>query len=102
MLEPSNPMPSPNNSSFKSSTGIEKCCQTPGRSTNFRSTILIPVSLASFRTSSGVLGMISDSLAEKMFGLDDRLGQVEFLLNAQGQIVSPIFARSSLPLGVNP
>jgi hypothetical protein len=27
--------------------------------------------------------MISASLAEKMFGLDDRLGQVGFPLNAQ-------------------
>src|ERR1700756_343103 len=55
MLEPSNPMPSSNKSFVKSSTGIEKCCQTPGRSTNLRSTILTPESLANCRTSAELL-----------------------------------------------
>src|SRR5215475_6501955 len=55
MLEPSNPIPSSNSSLLRSSAGIEKCCHTPGRSVNFRSTILTPASLANCPTSSGVL-----------------------------------------------
>src|SRR4029077_19189969 len=37
--EPSSPDPSLNIPSVSSSTGIEKCCQVPSRSTNFKSTI---------------------------------------------------------------
>src|SRR5262245_21492365 len=57
MLEPSKPIPSLNRSSSRSSMGIEKCCQMPGRSMNRRSTICTPLSLASFRTSFGVVGI---------------------------------------------
>src|SRR5262245_7976951 len=63
MLEPSKPMPSLNRSSSKSSMGIEKCCQIPGKSMNLRSTICTPSFLASFRTSFGVVG-IGISLVE--------------------------------------
>jgi hypothetical protein len=44
--EPSKPMPSLNSASVKSSTGIEKCCQRPGRSMNLKSTMFTPRSLA--------------------------------------------------------
>src|SRR4051794_10789591 len=57
MLDPSKPIPSSNRSSLISFAGREKCCQTPGRSTNRKSMILAPASSASFRTSFGVLGM---------------------------------------------
>src|SRR5579864_2802951 len=57
MLEPSKPIPSVNRSSERSFTGIEKCCHTPGRSTNRKSTILLPASFAILRTSFGVFGM---------------------------------------------
>src|SRR6266446_2575835 len=55
-------MPSSNSSSLRSSMGIEKCCHTPGRSVNFRSTIFALASFPSCRTSSGVLGMTESSL----------------------------------------
>src|SRR6266851_4804332 len=41
--------------------GIEKCCHTPGRSVNFRSTIFALASFANCRTSFGVLGMTRPS-----------------------------------------
>ena len=53
--EPSNPRPSWKMPSFSSETGIEKCCQRPGRSMKRRSTILTPFSLAIFSTSFGVM-----------------------------------------------
>src|SRR6476646_8828679 len=57
MDEPSKPMPSVNRSATKSSTGMEKCCQRPGRSMNLKSTIFTPRSLACARTALGsVLG----------------------------------------------
>src|SRR5215472_18687183 len=55
MEEPSKPSPSSKMSSFSSDTGIEKCCQRPGRSMKRRSTIFAPLSLAIFRTSFGVM-----------------------------------------------
>src|SRR5215813_9073002 len=39
MLEPSKPIPSSNRSAVNSSAGIEKCCHSPGTSTNLKSTI---------------------------------------------------------------
>src|SRR5215831_18788302 len=39
MLEPSKPMPSSNRSAVSSPAGIEKCCHSPGTSTNLKSTI---------------------------------------------------------------
>src|SRR5437773_11757188 len=53
--EPSNPRPSSKMSSLSSDIGIEKCCQRPGRSMKRRSMILAPFSLASLRTSLGVM-----------------------------------------------
>ena len=52
--EPSKPRPSSNTSSVSSCAGIEKCCIKPGRSQNRTSTISMPLSLMSFRTSPGV------------------------------------------------
>src|SRR3990170_3408819 len=53
MLDPSNPTPSSQTSS-SSAMGMEKCCQSPGRSLNFRSTIWMLLSLTNLATSSGV------------------------------------------------
>src|SRR5215831_2925042 len=53
MDDPSKPMPSLKRLSLSSSTGIEKCCQRPGRSMNLKSTILTCRSLAISRTSLG-------------------------------------------------
>jgi hypothetical protein len=53
--EPSNPKPSSKLSSVSSDTGMEKCCIKPGRSQNRRSTTWASASLASVRTSLGVL-----------------------------------------------
>src|SRR5438034_7620931 len=53
--EPSKPSPSSKMSSLSSEIGIEKCCQSPGRSMNRRSTILAPFSLASLSTSFAVM-----------------------------------------------
>src|SRR3990170_6632520 len=64
MLEPSKPMPSSqmevwmSSSSVSSRGGMEKCCQRPGRSLNFRSTIWIPFSLMNVATSSGVTAVL--------------------------------------------
>src|SRR5436190_4589435 len=52
--EPSNPRPSVNVSSSSSLSGIEKCCQVPGRSVNRTSTTCTPASLARRITSAGV------------------------------------------------
>src|ERR1700704_3707422 len=52
--EPSNPKPSVNGSSSSSFSGIEKCCQVPGKSVNRTSTICTPASLARRITSAGV------------------------------------------------
>src|SRR5438445_4524924 len=39
MLEPSKPIPSSKRSAVSSAAGIEKCCHSPGTSTNLKSTI---------------------------------------------------------------
>src|SRR5207302_787202 len=51
--EPSNPIPSLKRSSVSSLSGIEKCCQVPGRSVNLKSTTWTPASLALRITSAG-------------------------------------------------
>src|ERR1041385_4762329 len=51
--EPSNPKPSVNVSSSSSLSGVEKCCQVPGRSVNRTSTTCTPASLARRITSAG-------------------------------------------------
>ena len=53
-LEPSNPMPSSNVSSVRASAGIEKCCQTPGKSMNRRSTVVTSRCRICAKTSLGV------------------------------------------------
>src|SRR5256885_634167 len=58
MLEPSKPMPSSNRSSLRSSTGMEKCCQTPGRSTKRKSTMEILDSSAKRLTSFTVFAIL--------------------------------------------
>ena len=57
MLEPSNPRPSSNVSSSSLPTGIVKCCQSPGKSMNRKSTAFTPRSRHSARTSCGVIGL---------------------------------------------
>jgi hypothetical protein len=53
--DPSNPSPSSKLSSVSSATGIEKCCMSPGKSENRRSTISTPSVFAMARTSFGVV-----------------------------------------------
>src|SRR5438309_386846 len=53
--EPSNPEPSVKTESVNSSIGIVKCCQVPGKSTNFRSTITTLCFFASSNTSFAVI-----------------------------------------------
>src|SRR5437016_12701321 len=53
--EPSNPEPSLNSPSLSSSTGIEKCCQVPSRSTNFKSTTWTLFFFANSNTSRGFI-----------------------------------------------
>ena len=50
--EPSNPTPSVKMSSSTSAMLLEVCCQVPRRSTNRKSKILTPASLAIFITSA--------------------------------------------------
>src|SRR5439155_1075343 len=66
MDDPSNPMPSAKRPSESSSTGIEKCCCVPGRSTKRRSTILTCCSFASLRMSLGeVFGCAGAAIARR-------------------------------------
>ena len=53
--DPSNPDPSVKTLSVSSSMGIVKCCQVPGKSTNFRSTITALCFFASSNTSFAVI-----------------------------------------------
>src|ERR1044071_32381 len=55
MDEPSKPIPSANSSSVSSFSGIEKCCQVPGRSVNLTSTTCTPASFARRIASAGVV-----------------------------------------------
>src|SRR6266542_1755613 len=52
--EPSNPSPSSNTPSVSSYSGMEKCCQMPTKSMNFRSTYVAFFSLARSRTCFAV------------------------------------------------
>src|SRR3989344_6057309 len=53
--DPSNPNPSLNTLSVSSSIGMEKCCQTPGKSTNFKSTMSALFFFASSNASLAVI-----------------------------------------------
>src|SRR5579859_2413548 len=64
MLDPSKPQPSVNASSSNSRAEIEKCCQRPGISTNFKSTIWIPSSFINLMTSFPVMSKVSPSRFE--------------------------------------
>src|SRR3989338_2690079 len=55
MDEPSKPSPSSNISSLSSEMGMEKCCQMPTKSRNFKSTILAFFSFANCNTSFGFI-----------------------------------------------
>src|SRR5947209_9155016 len=55
MDDPSKPEPSVKTESVNSSIGIVKCCQVPGKSTNFRSTITTLCFFASSNTSFAVI-----------------------------------------------
>ncbi len=55
MLEPSKPRPSSKTSSSSLSTGMVKCCQSPGKSMNRRSTAFTSFSRHSANTSFGVI-----------------------------------------------
>ena len=55
MLEPSKPRPSSKTSSSSLPTGMVKCCQSPGKSMNRRSTALTSFSRHNARTSRGVI-----------------------------------------------
>ena len=58
-LEPSKPIPSSNVSSVSASAGIAKCCQTPGKSMNRRSTVVTSRWRIRAKTSFGVTAMRS-------------------------------------------
>src|SRR5712692_7525398 len=55
MDDPSNPEPSVKTESVNSSIGIVKCCQVPGKSTNFRSTMTTLFFFANSSTSFDVI-----------------------------------------------
>ena len=67
MLEPSKPSPSSNMSSDSSPTGIEKCCQVPGRSVKRTSTTWTPDSFARRITSAGLVEVLGDALFRAVF-----------------------------------
>lgn len=71
ILDPSNPMPSSNVSCSNLSTGIVKCCQTPGKSVNFKSTALTSFSRHNARTSLGVTSL--------PFRVEEHENQKEFI-----------------------
>ncbi len=54
MLDPSKCRPSSNVSSVSESAGIEKCCQTPGKSMNRKSTVVTSRCRICAKTSFGV------------------------------------------------
>ncbi len=58
-LEPSKPIPSSKVSSVSASAGMEKCCQTPGKSMNLRSTVVTSRCRIWAKTSLGVTGSVS-------------------------------------------
>src|SRR5712691_13241099 len=97
MEEPSKPRPSSKMSSLSSETGMEKCCQRPGRSMKRRSTILAPFSLAIFTTSFGVMRQPPCPLAWD--GNGDRQGASA---PQARQDYEARFAPSSAPVGFSP
>ena len=89
--EPSNPIPSSKIDSVSSDVGTEKCCISPGRSQNRRSTIWTPASLAIARTSLAVATVPSPLL------LDDPAR----VRAGPGRLVSgPLTLRNAGPGGV--
>src|SRR3954462_7075733 len=56
--EPSRPKPSSNDSSLSCEMVTVVCCQMPGRSMNFRSTILTPFFSANLMTSLGDMALM--------------------------------------------
>src|SRR6266480_1594243 len=73
MLEPSKPIPSSQIPVSSSSIGIEKCCQMPGKSLNFRSTILMLCFWMSSLMLFGVGKVVppkSSEYSERSTGLD--------------------------------
>ena len=69
MLDPSKPSPSSNTSSSSLSTGIVKCCHSPGKSMNRRSTALTFFFWQSVNTS---LGVIFRSFCARQIGVRDQ------------------------------
>src|SRR3990170_3560085 len=59
MLDPSKPIPSSNRSSVSSEVEMEKCCQSPGTSTNLKSMISTLFFLENSITSRDVIADIS-------------------------------------------
>src|SRR2546428_614420 len=103
MDEPSKPRPSSKMPSFSSETGIEKCCQRPGRSIKRRSMILTPFSLAIFNTSFGVMRSASFAMTwEQNAGPAERRWPAgpDTLCGCQEPVKTAAFlARGTLGLG---
>src|SRR6266566_1676359 len=103
MDEPSKPRPSSKMPSFSSETGIEKCCQRPGRSMKRRSMILTPFSLAIFNTSFGVMRSASFAMTwEQNAGPAERRWPAgpDTLCGCQDPVKTAAFlARGTLGLG---
>src|SRR5207249_2616560 len=80
MLEPSNPIPSSNNSTVSSLVEMEKCCHNPGKSTNLRSTISTLFSLANASTSFGFItqGLLFDSIVRDGCGKGAENGRAQY------------------------
>src|SRR5262245_9934585 len=72
--EPSNPFPSSKRSSFSSLVGIVKCCQSPRKSRNLRSTASTLLSFANFSTSFGVCAAMPTPPAVWALALSPGLG----------------------------
>ncbi len=77
-LEPSKPMPSSNVSSVSASAGIEKCCQTPGKSMNRRSTVVTSRCRICAKTSLGVTQPVSVEEATNEEKYDEEDGHQAF------------------------
>src|SRR5690242_5405459 len=66
--DPSNPSPSSNTSSVRCFTGIEKCCQVPGRSQKRTSTTCTPASWARRITSVGDVPAAVRPVVDRVMG----------------------------------
>ena len=94
--DPSKPMPSTNKPSESSSTGIEKCCQVPGRSTKRRSTIWTPSFFAIASTSLGeVLGAGGAAVAGRSRSMVSVIGSTPHtgVVDAEHQAAGPFGER---------